>query len=988
MNIGSYDLDSLRKLVRRLEKENQQLRSVLKKEKIPFSFSEEDVFDTENENDEYDIDQGGRIADRYIDNDLARMFYSMFWGRTDVFARRSKNGNYFPQCENRWKDECPVKQGKERTCPKDCALRRYRRLEPWIIAKHLKGEKEDGTDVIGAYPLLPDGTCRFIVFDFDNHEKGSGADDFKNPDDHFKDEVNALRSICDQNEVPYVVERSRSGKGAHLWIFFDKPISAKLARNFGFLLLDKGMTSVNLRSFQYYDRIYPSQNVSSGIGNLIALPLQGDALKKGNSAFIDENWNAYADQWNVLFNTRKLKRDDVLSLMAKWQADLAQEKGLLTDFSVSERPRPWRRNDKFSDEDVIGNLHIVLGDGVYVDALNLMPRLQNQIRSLCAFDNPIFYKNKALGYSNYYNFSTIYLGKDIDGYIKLPRGLKEKLISELDRGEIPYDIEDQRNTGRPIRVEFKGDLRTKQDLAAEAMFSNDNGILNAATGFGKTVIASYLIAMRKLNTLIILQNSQLIDQWMKELNEFLEIGEHPAEYETKGGKKKRRESVIGILQANKDTLSGIIDIAMVGSLYKKGDFHERINSYGMVIIDECQHSASNTFIEVLKKIDAKYVYGLSANLDRSDDLDKITLMMIGPIRHRYTAFQRSLDNKIRHYIVPRFTRVVDFEQENDDINRLYNLICYHKDRNKQIVQDVRQCISTGKTPLILTRFKEHAKLLYEELKEDSDHVFLVYGDNSAKENRAILGGLKSIDKSETIILIATGQMIGEGFDFPRLDVLFLTSPVSREGRLEQFVGRVDRIFEGKEEVFVYDYIDPHISSFSKMYKKRLKIYKKIGFGVSQREQKDRQSTDAIYDYSSYSEVFERDLMNANKSIVISSGSIIQDKIDRLIDIMSYKQEDGIKVTVITSDADNNALENSDDAIVLKMIMDMKNAGFYVYCKDSVEECFAIIDDDLVWYGGVNLLGKEDVRDNLIRLKDAKVAAELEEKIIERSDDMT
>ena len=982
MNLESYDLDSLRRLVRRLMEENNNLKRQLSEADIPFE--SEDFFNYVSEDDDYDEDQAGRIYEKQINEQLANHFYAMFWGRTDVYAKRSKSGNYYPQCENRWNECCPIVKGETKFCEPDCSCRKWRVLKPWVIVKHLKGENEDGSDVIGTYPLLPDGTCRFIVFDFDNHEKGSEKEDFANRDNEFKDEVNALRKICENNGITPLVERSRSGKGAHLWIFFDKPISAKLARNFGFLLLDKGMMSVNLRSFHYYDRMYPSQNVTDGIGNLIALPLQGDALRRGNSAFVDENWNAYPDQWDVLFNkTRKLSKSELLDYMARWQAELSEEKGLLSDFSLAERPKPWRRNEKFSKDDVVGKLHVVLSDGVYVDTLNLMPMIQNQIRSLAAFDNPLFYKNKAMGYSNYYNYSCVYLGKDVDGYIRLPRGLKEKLFEELDKAKIAYDIEDKRQKGRPIRVDFNGDLRAKQDLAAEDMFSHDNGILNAATGFGKTVIASYLISKHKVSTLIIVEKTSLIEQWVKELNDFLNIREKLPEYKIKTGKKKKRDSVIGILQGNKDSMSGIIDIAMVGSLYRKGQFHELINSYGMVIIDECQHSASNTFVEVLKRINAKYVYGLSANLKRSDDMDKITLMMIGPVKHRYTALQRAEDNGISHYIIPRFTRVVDFEEDKKDINRAYNLVCYHKDRNDQIINDIKQNVINGKTPLVLTRYKEQARNLYEKLKDSADHVLLVYGDNTAKENKDIISSLKQIPKEETLILIATGQMIGEGFDFPRLDVLILASPVSHESLLEQYVGRIDRIYEGKTAVYVYDYVDSHIPVFDNMYKKRLKTYKKIGFKVKESDISEKQNVDAIYDYSNYIEIFENDLIEANKSVIISSPSLTVDKIERLLQIVKNKQEEGLEITIITNDPDYNLFSDSDNNIILELIARMRKAGMNVVLKNDTDQCFAVIDDEIIWYGGINLLGKEDIRDNLIRIKDNEIAVELLEKSIEK-----
>ena len=463
MNIEAYDADSLRKMVRLLEYENKILKDKLKKAGI--SYEEVNPFEEKIESaEEYDLDQGSRIVNPpYITEKMAIRFFSMFWGREDVYARRGKNGGYFPQCANRWNDRLCPKQRKEKVLCDECENTKWISLDVKKIIDHLLGTKEDGSDVIGVYPLLPNGTCRFIVFDFDNHEKGAEVTDFANTDNEWHKEVDALRKMCELNGIRPLVERSRSGKGAHVWIFFKKAIPAATARNFGFLLLDKGSTSINLKSFHYYDRMYPSQDVASSIGNLIALPLQGQALKNGNSAFVDENWNAYPDQWDALFNkTKKLGIEDVEQCMAKWQGELAEVRGTLTNIEKNVRPKPWKKKCEFCKSDVVGKLHMVLGNGVYVDTLNLMPRIQNQIRSLAAFDNPEFYKNKRLGYSNYYNFSAVYLGKDIDGYIQIPRGLRENIIQECEKAGISVDVSDQRETGQPIRVSFKGDLRMQQ----------------------------------------------------------------------------------------------------------------------------------------------------------------------------------------------------------------------------------------------------------------------------------------------------------------------------------------------------------------------------------------------------------------------------------------------------------------------------------------------------------------------------------------------
>lgn len=424
------------------------------------------------------------------------------------------------------------------------------------MINHLIGYREDGADVIGVYPLLPDGTCRFLVFDFDNHEKDSEKNDFANEDETWRDEVDALRLICKQNGIDALVERSRSGRGAHVWILFRKPVSAATARNFGFLLLDKGAATINIKSFRYYDRMYPSQDVANSIGNLVALPLQGRALINGNSAFVDENWNAYPDQWAKLFHTKKISQEEIEQFIAKWQGELFFRNGRQN--YKQNRLKPWKHHEDFYASDVTGTFHIVLADGIYIDALNLKPRLQNQIRCMAAFDNPIFYKNRRLGYSNYYNFSTVYLGMDIDGYIKIPRGLLENVIAECKKSKIPYDITDDREKGHPLRISFKGELRVQQDLAAQRLLTFNNGILSAATAFGKTVVCSYLIAERKVNTLILLESTDLIPQWEDELNRFLVIDEEPPEYKTKTGRIKKRTSVIGILKGGKDTMTDTV----------------------------------------------------------------------------------------------------------------------------------------------------------------------------------------------------------------------------------------------------------------------------------------------------------------------------------------------------------------------------------------------------------------------------------------------
>ena len=758
------------------------------------------------------------------------------------------------------------------------------------------------------------------------------------------------------------------------WIFFKKPILASLARNFGYLLLDRGQSLINMKSFQYYDRMYPCQDRVNSIGNLIALPLQGRALKNGNSAFVDSNWNAYPDQWDILLNhTMKLSMEEIVAFMKKWKAEITEATGVVTD-DMECRPKPWKKKQVFNKSDVVGKMHIILGDGVYVDALNLMPRIQNQIRSLAAFDNPIFYKNRRLGYSNYYNFSSVYMGKDIDGYIRIPRGLREQLINNCKEACIEYEISDQREMGRPIRVFFNGDLRTEQDLVANRMLQHDHGVLSATTAFGKTVVCSYLISQRKVSTLILLHSKDLIEQWVEELNKFLIIKEKPPIYKTKTGREKRRDSVIGVLTGNKNTITGIVDVAMIGSMYSKGKFNDFINSYGLVIMDECHHCGSNTSIEVMERVNSRYVYGVSATPKRGDNLEKIVYMLLGPIRHSYTAKERAKEQGIGYYVYPRFTRVIDTNETRNDISAAYNLISNNKLRNEMIVNDTRQVIADGRTPLILTRYKEQAKNLFDILSGAADYVFLLYGDNSDRENSEIRKKLKEVLCEKSIILIATGQKIGEGFDFPRLDTLMLAAPVSFDGRLEQYVGRLHRDYEGKKYVVVYDYIDAHLKVFEKMYSKRLRTYKRLGYSLISNTTLDKQVANAIYDSGNYIDIFEQDIVEAEKRIIISSPNIVQERIDRIIYITKQQVEAGCKIIVITIDPEKMNFGSIND--YHEMINQMKASGIKVVIKDEVDEHFAVIDEELVWHGGMNLLGKEDVWDNLIRIKSAVVAEEL------------
>ena len=973
----------LQKQLNDLQQENQLLKNLLEQAGVSYKQSLSHLKAVEK-TEAYDPEQGKRIINpERITEDMAINFFARFWGRQDVYAKRSVNrdtekAGYFPQCQNFWKSMCHRRLKTGISCRK-CEYYVYKQLTKEDILTHLRGESYNASDVIGIYPLLKNGTCRFLVFDFDNHEKNAEENDFANVNDIWIEEVEAMRSICTLNGIDPLVERSRSGKGAHIWIFFDKPIPASLVRKFGTALLDIGAEQVNLKSFKYYDRMLPAQDkLSEGeIGNLIALPLQGKALRNGNSAFVDGNWNAYPNQWEVLWSKPRLSQEFLELKMKEWFFCTDNLEG--TD-KESNQEKPWEQSRKFAATDVDGKLSITLSNGIYIDNTNMKVAMQNKIRRMAAISNPAYYKNQAIGTSNYDTPRWIYLGRDhLSGYIEIPRGLYEKLTENIEQANIGYIVEDERQTGKAINVEFKGELREEQMSALEEILKYDNGILHAATAFGKTVVCSAIIAKKKVNTLILLESSSLIEQWKEALEKFLDISEEPPEYRTKTGRVKIRKSVIGRLQGAHDSMTGIIDIAMAGSLYKKGKYHELLNEYGMIIVDECHHAASDTISSILKEVKAKYVYGVTATLKRADGLDKINYMLIGPIRYSYTAKEKAVAQGIAHLVYPRFTHtVVPRGVITDKIhpNDAYEIIHDNKLRDEQIISDVKECVLQGRTPVVLSKYKDHSEKLYNCLKEYADHVFLMTGNNSKKERKKILEQLHQVSKKETLILVATGSLIGEGFDYPRLDTLFMAMPVSFRSVVEQYAGRLNRDYEGKDKVIIYDYVDSHIPMFDNMYAKRLKAYKQIGYEVCTGIKGEKQTANAIYDGDTYIETFHKDLLRAHKNIIISSPIISGSMVYELICLLKDKQINGVEITIVTWEPDSYGF--GDASYWMQLHEDMRQAGFYMKTVEESCEHFAIIDQEIVWYGNINLLSKAKIEDSIMRVQSIDIANELME----------
>ena len=609
-------INSLQSRIHALEDENRLLKERL--DEAGVSYADIVSGDAEGVVELYDPDQGARIKKFDVTDKIASDFFMMFCrGRKDLYDLRytnpktGKNG-YYTQCFNRWDRGCHI-QKKDGVRCKDCELRAYKPVTLPLIKAHMNGTDPNGNDVVAIYPMLENNLCQLLVFDFDNHAKGAEQEDYANIDDRWKEEINALRRICKNLDVDAGVERSRSGRGAHLWIFFKEMIPARLARKFGFALLEKGAESVNLKSFKYYDRMIPTQDAlpEGGLGNVIALPLQGMALKSGNSAFVDENWNAYEDQLKVLAGTRRLTRQEIEDYLSLWYS---------TGFTSEDNgtDAPWDKNSEIEAGGVKGVVRIVLADRIYIDSSGMSNKTKRQLRRMATFSNKQYFQNQAMDMPNYDESRFIYLGSDEGKYIVLPRGLREDILKKFDNAGIRYKIEDKRTQGRELNISFKGELRESQIPAAETMLENETGILHAATAFGKTVVCCDMIARRGISTLILVDRADLMNQWIKRLDEFLDIDEELPEYQTKTGRTRKRKSLIGNLQGAHDTLTGIVDVAMIRSLKKKDGFHPMLKEYAQVYFDECHHAASESAIEVLQEINAKYVYGVTATPKRGD----------------------------------------------------------------------------------------------------------------------------------------------------------------------------------------------------------------------------------------------------------------------------------------------------------------------------------------------------------------------------------
>lgn len=891
-----------------------------------------------------------------------RLFQSLFKGREDVFARRwfskttGKSG-YQPVCINEWKQGlCDKKKYRCAICPN----RNFAPLTTQDMYRHLEGKDEYCCDVVGLYAIMQDNICAFLCADFDD----------KNCKYGYKEDVLAYVGVCREWLIPYAIERSRSGNGAHVWIFFEAPLPASKARRLGNAILTEAMTRNGQMSFNSYDRFFPNQDYlpEGGFGNLVALPLQGQARRKQNSVFVDNDFLVYKDQWAFLYNLKKIQESTVDQLL---RLHYQEELGKL---SMSSENKPWVTPlpQNITQEDFHAKVEIIKADKLYIPLKAVSAKVLNHLKRIAAFKNPEFYSKQALRLSTYAIPRIISCFDITNEYLAMPRGCEDAIRSFLNDNAVTYTITDKTNHGNKISVSFQGEEREEQLEAINALLPYTNGILHATTAFGKTVTAAAIIARKKVNTLILVHSKALLKQWHDRLTEFLNIDYPQHEEKNKRGRRKVF-SPIGCFDSSGNTLHGIIDIALIQSCLDEDGVKPFVQDYGMVIVDECHHVSSITFEQVLMSIKAHTIYGLTATPIRKDGHQPIIFMQCGPIRFTTDAKSQIAKQSFDRFLIPRFTSYNSILEDRLSIATLYKYLSEDEIRNNLIVEDICKAVNTGRTPIILTNRTAHVSVLAEKLKATIKNVISLTGAGTTREKREAMQRLQTIPDSEQLVIVATGKYVGEGFDYPRLDTLFLALPISWKGLLTQYAGRLHREYEGKKDVRIYDYIDIHEPICDSMYRKRLKGYAAIGYKTINTAQptlfyhiNDISSSIAdnqIFNGSTFYRPYTSDLTKAKRSIVISSPKLYRTEQNPLVTLLKELAQQGIEILITT------VAENEQTAFI-------QSKGLSVKVKPKLSLYTTIIDKEVVWYGSINTLGYASKDDNMIKVTDIHLANEL------------
>jgi hypothetical protein len=629
----------------------------------------------------------------------------------------------------------------------DCPNRRFLPVTDDVIRWHLSGCDAEGQPfVAGAYPLLQDETCFFLAVDFDK----TG----------WHDDAAAFLETCRHLNLPAALERSRSGRGAHVWFFFDEAIPAALARRLGSHVLTETMERRPDVGLDSYDRLFPNQDTMphGGFGNLIALPLQRAARKQDNTVFLNSAFVPWTDQWAFLASVRKIGRSQVERIVED-----AERRGRILGVRLppqdDEETEPWasppsrNRRETPIVGDLPATLELVLGNQIYISKQGLHPGLRNRLLRLAAFQNPEFYKAQAMRLSTYSKPRVIGCAEDLPLHIGLPRGCLDDVRKTLTDLGVRTVIRDERRDGSRLDVKFQGELRQQQKAVADAMLRYEIGVLAATTAFGKTVVAAWLIARRGVNTLVLVHRRQLLHQWIERLSTFLDV---PAKS-------------IGRIGGGRNRPTGQIDVGIIQSLVRKGVVDDRVAEYGHVIVDECHHLSAHSFEQVVRQAKARFVVGLSATVARKDGHHPIIFMQCGPVRHQVNARAQAASRPFEHFVLVQPSFQPNGSPDSDkrvEFQTLYQELVGDQTRTRRICEDVVDSVRNGRSPLILTERNEHLDRFEHELASRVDHIVVLRAGMGKKQRQAVNDRLAAIPRQEGRIILATGKYVGEGFDDP------------------------------------------------------------------------------------------------------------------------------------------------------------------------------------------------------------------------------
>ncbi|WP_410950753.1 TOTE conflict system archaeo-eukaryotic primase domain-containing protein [Pseudomonas sp. S1(2024)] len=727
--------------------------------------------------------------------DHIHLFRSLFVGRDDVYAQRWENpdkSGYAPACHNEWVPDVCGKKGGQVKCS-ECPNSRFKALTDEVIARHLRG-----LITIGTYALLFDNTCRFLAADFD--------------EETWRDDVQAyVRAACSVG-MPVYIEVSRSGEGAHTWIFFETKVTAAAARELGTALVTLTCKSQRQLKLSSYDRLFPSQDVmpSGHLGNLIALPLQGRKTESGGSVFVDNDLVPYQDQWALLEGIHRVSEVDMKSCLERI---VVNNDPLEVAFLNQEKSQGLIKSPQHTAK-LMGPLpqalNLTIDSAISIKRADIPLALEHALLRLACFKNKKYYVDMMQGFY-VGNTPRVIQEHSLTGdVLRLPRGLLDTVQALLASHGVATSLTDNRAAGSALSIAFKGVLREDQQRAFADMVNDHDGVLCAPPGFGKTVICAALIAYRGVSTLIIVNSTIIVEQWVKRLVDFLDIAKED----------------IGRLVGGKGVLRGRLDVACDASLAGRDDLPELLVQYGQIIIDECHHSASETGRKCLEHAQPRYILGATAEDERSDGHQPLVFMRCGPIRHRAEKASNAPTNL--KLIVNYRSRAIDLKK-GVEAYKLYQWLLEDHERTQDIVADVLENYARGRVCLVLTQRIEHVRAMAEALEGKVKLFALLSAGKGPQSKTAIIEALAQMPHDEPHVLISTTKMIGEAFDHLPLNTLFLAMPCAWKGMVRQNTGRLDRPTEFKLDVTVHDYVDVGHPSLINMWNKRRAMYKKLGY---------------------------------------------------------------------------------------------------------------------------------------------------------------